>query len=244
MDTNTAARRLGSPRFSIGARWIALLVVMTSSCVSYAPGIPLPDILDEVNSTLQPKVIILQAGDAIAISSASNPKVNHTAKIRPDGKATFKVVGELQVEGLAVEELRESLTLLYGEQITAPDIEVRSGGIGGRNVFFIGSINQGTLPVSPGMNLDLIEAMARLGIPRDTFTTVEHTVLIRWMPDEGRRRSWVIDASSEYWTNPEKMLLQAGDIVYIPRHPIRGAAEWMREVARLFPIPSFVRFID
>jgi hypothetical protein len=215
----------------------ALVTLVASACNSYPPGIPLPDVLDEVNATLRPNVIVLEPGDSVVVKSLISSKVDQTTKIRPDGRAVFPLLGELEIVGMTVDEVDELLTRLYEEQITAPDLLVRAGKLAARSVVFGGSVGSSVLPVAPGMTIDLVEALARMGIPKDTFTLIDHLVLIRWMPDEGRRRHWVIDAREAYWTHPELLYLQPHDIVWIPEAPLRDAAAWVREAVKLIPLP-------
>lgn len=222
------------------SRVVALLLACMSgaSCASYPPGTPLPDILAEVNATLRPDVIVMQPGDGLNLRFPNNSQWDQTTTIRPDGKARFLLIGEMEVGGLTIPEVQDLLSNAYEQQILSPDLVVRPTGLTNRNVFFMGSVGgQASLPIAPGRKLDLIEAFARTGTPKDTFTLLEHLVLIRWFPEEQRRRYWVIDAREEHWTHPELLYLQANDIVYLPRHPVKPAAEWVREAVKLIPIP-------
>ncbi len=235
-------------RSALRATLVALATLVASGCAAFPPGTPLPDILPEINATLQPNEILLQPGDGIEVkfsdvagTEATTQSLNQMTKIRPDGRANFAVLGELEVAGLSIGQLQEKLTVLYDKEIVAPPPLVRAGGLSERHVHFLGAVsNRAKIQVGPGMTIDLIEAFAEMNIPQDTFSLIEHTVLIRWMPDEQKRRHWVIDASPKYWANEELLHLQGGDIVYIPTHPLRITTQWVRELVKLLPVPNLL----
>ncbi|HED66544.1 MAG TPA: hypothetical protein ENJ09_13440 [Planctomycetes bacterium] len=217
---------------------IVAALALSTGCASYPVGTSLRDAIPEVNATLHPEVIVLQPGDGIQLQFPNNAKYDQTTKVRPDGKAMFLLVGEVEVSGMTVPELQDYLKSEYEKQIIAPELLVRSSGLGNRNIYFAGAVGgQRVLPVAPGMRVDLVEALARIGAPKDTFAMLEHTVLIRWMAEEGKRRSWIIDARPRFWTNPDPLYLQANDIVYVPEHPLRTATQWVREATKLIPLP-------
>ena len=228
-------------RLAFRAGILALFALIASGCAAFPPGTPLPDILHEINATLQPNEILLQPGDGINVQALNSKELNQTTTIRPDGKASFLYLGEVEVAGLSVSQLHEMLTRLYDKEVVAGELLVRAGNLSEREIHFMGAVRgRASIRIGPGMTIDLIEALARVGGAKDTFTLIEHTVLIRWMPDEEKRRHWVIDASQKYWANPELLHLQAGDIVYIPTHPIRIWTQWMREITKLLPLPRII----
>ena len=229
---------MSQPLRSLRLFALGLALLLSVGCASYPVGTPLQEAIPVINATLSPEVIVLQPGDTIQVQIPDKPKYDQTTKVRPDGKAEFLLVGEVDVTGMTVAELQEYLKAEYEKQIIATSLFVRSSGLGDRNIFFAGAIGgQRILPVAPGMRMDLVEALARIGAPKDTFAMLEHLVLIRWMPEEKKRRHWVVDARPRFWTNPDLLYLQANDIVYIPEHPLRNATQWVREATKLIPLP-------
>jgi protein involved in polysaccharide export with SLBB domain len=220
---------------------LAVAALLACGCKAYPPGVPLPDIVDEINATLQPNVIMLQPGDTLELKFPNNANLNQTVKVRPDGNCSFLLVGEMNVAGLSLSELQDVLGELYDESVVAADLLVRTGPLRDRNVYFLGpNGGRGNIQVSPGLTIDLLEALSRSREPKNSFTLMEHALLLRWMPDEGVRRAWVIDVSPEYWTHPQPLYLQDGDYLYLPRHPIKTVNEWIRELLRLLPVPNIV----
>jgi protein involved in polysaccharide export with SLBB domain len=216
------------------------LALATCGCRSYPPGIPLPDIIDEINATLQPDVVVLEPGDGVQVRFLNNPGNNQTVGIRPDGRANFYLLDELEVAGMTVNELGDELTRRYEESLISPELTVSLGRVAPRQILILGREGRGRLPVGNKLTIEFLEFLAKTRIPRQTTTPMQHVVLMRWMPDEGRRRIWTIDARQEYWDHPIPLLLQGGDIIFIPENSIVSAGQWMRTFMRLLPLPQFV----
>ena len=215
------------------------LVLLTSGCRSYPPGVPLPDIVDEVNATLQPAVVRLQPGDAVKVRFLNNQGNNQTVQVRPDGRANFYLLDEMEVQGMTIDQLQDELTRAYEESLISPELTVSVGKMAPRFILVLGREGR-RVPLQPRLRMGLIEFLSQARIPKKTTTPMQHFVLMRKMPDEGRTRVWTIDARQEFWYHPVPLWLQADDIVFIPQQPILDAAEWMRAFFRLLPLPQFL----
>lgn len=223
------------------------LVLSASACNTYEPGIPLPDILDEVNATLAPNLLLLQQGDELNLlfrEEETATKYNQQVRVGPDGKVVFKGLVEIEAVGMSVDELDETLERLIEESVQDPSLELEVTKLSAREVVFLGAMQRRNLSVLPQLNVDFIESMARIRGEGNTFTLLESVVLIRWLHEEQRRRYWVIDAREKFWTTPESLFLQSGDIVYFPTHPIKKTGDWVRELTRLIPLPQIFQLTN
>ncbi len=233
-------------------RWILMLglVASASACNTYEPGIPLPDILDEVNATLAPNLVRLKQGDELTVTfrlEEVGAKYNQELRVGPSGRISMtgfpeKDLVQVDAVGMSLEELDATLERLMSEHVGDSTLELEIKKLASREVVFIGDMKNRNVSVLPNMYVDFIETMARIRADGNSFTLLESVVLIRWMNDEQRRRYWVIDARERFWTTPERLFLQEGDIVYFPTHPIKRAGDWIREITRLIPLPQIVRF--
>lgn len=73
----------------------------------------------------------LMVGDEIAIESATDDKIRvgdvqqgRGLVIQPDGKLTFKLLGEVEAAGLTIPQLRHNLEVQYKEYIREPSIDI------------------------------------------------------------------------------------------------------------------------
>ncbi len=229
---------------SRGSRAV-LLIAAALLCAGCAirEGVALPEIAEEINATLSPDVVVLQPGDAVAVRFETNPEFNQTVTIQPDGKGTFMFLGDLVIEGMTIEELTAELKELYAASLVSIDLLVHATNLSQREIIFLGAVNApGPLNVLPFQTREFVEALALSGGPIDTFAVLKRTLLIRWDPVSGVKRSWWVDASKQYWDKTPALFLQAHDLVWVPRQPIKPMADWMREFFRLLPFPTQILF--
>jgi len=66
----------------------------------------------------------LQSGDVFDIAFELNPEFNQTASVQPDGYITLRGIGDIQVKGMTVPELTETLRGAYGKILNDPLISV------------------------------------------------------------------------------------------------------------------------
>ncbi len=64
----------------------------------------------------------LNPGDVLEIIYRYTPEFNQTVTIHPDGFIVLEIVGELEVEGLTLEETRQKLLALAGKRLKDPEI--------------------------------------------------------------------------------------------------------------------------
>lgn len=217
-----------------------VLVAAALLCAGCAirKGKPLPEIAEEINATLEPDAVVLQPGDSVAVRFQTNPEWNQTVHILPDGKGSFLFIGDLEIEGMTTEDLSTKLKELYAQSLVSIDLLVNATALTHREVIFLGAVNKpGTQSVLPFQTLEFVETLARAGGPIDTFAVLKQTLLIRWDPVEKVKRSWMIDARLKHWDETPALYLQAHDLVYVPRQPIKWWGDWVREITRLIPLP-------
>lgn len=78
----------------------------------------------------------ISRGDTLDISVWQWPDLAKVVIVRPDGKISFPLVGDLQAEGLTLTELDEILTEKLKEFIKSPEVSVMVTGFGKRQVGF------------------------------------------------------------------------------------------------------------
>lgn len=228
-------RRIGLPTRLLRALGAASSFLLGAACVA---GQPMTELVDEINATLEPYVYIAKPGDSLAIAFQYNKELNQTVSIRKDGVTTLPLLGETELVGYTLDQLREHLKELYEEVLHVPEISVRVVAQAPKQVILFGAIRgQGPIPLGP-RGLSLREALALRGGYFPARSNLNNTVLIRWMAEERQYIYWVIDCSPEYWRTPDPLWLQANDLVYVPQHPFVTTAQWMQNFLRLLPFPG------
>ena len=67
---------------------------------------------------------VIGAGDKIRIEVYKDPQLSQSAQVRPDGKVTLPLVGDLMASGLTPIELRDLVTSKLKEYVTNPTVTV------------------------------------------------------------------------------------------------------------------------
>jgi len=102
------------------------------------------------------------AEDVLAISVWDNKEVDHVVFVRPDGKISLPLLGEVQAGGLTVGELIEHLNQQYGQTIKGAQVTVIVKEIRSRTVFFVGGVGRPG-PMQLTQNLSVLQAVSLAG---------------------------------------------------------------------------------
>jgi polysaccharide export outer membrane protein len=81
---------------------------------------------------------VLGQGDILEIQVWDNKELTQTIFIRPDGKISLPLVGEVQAGGKTVKELQEGLAEAYGNSVKGANVTVIVKEIRSRPIYFIG----------------------------------------------------------------------------------------------------------
>ena len=85
---------------------------------------------------------ILQLGDMLEIKHFHNPELNELLPIRPDGRISLELVGEVQAAGLPVTDLQALLLQRYATYVRQPEVAVIVKEFGGNRVYVAGEVNE------------------------------------------------------------------------------------------------------
>lgn len=224
---------------------ILCLLGFLPACSTTPAGRPMGELASEINATRTTGEVVLIPGDVLAVSFPMSPDWNQIdLLVRADGRASFLSLDQVHVAGMTLSMLDELLTAEYSKILAKPDLTVRTTALAPSMIYVMGEVGEGgsfPLPESP---ISLPEALGMAGgAIRDT-ALLEHTMLLRWMPEENRTRAWKINASPAEWGFAEPILLQAHDVIYVPAQPVVHVNDWMdRYIRRMIPVP-YLTFIQ
>jgi len=103
---------------------------------------------------------VLGPGDVLEVSVWGYPDLTRTAAVRPDGRISLPLVGDLKVAGLTVERVTQTLTQAYGRYIRSPPVTVIVKEFRRIQASVLGQVvRPGTYVLAPGSRLlDLLSA--------------------------------------------------------------------------------------
>ncbi len=151
--------------------------------------------------------------DVLEVNVWKNPDVSRQVWVRPDGRITLPMVGEVYVDGLTVRELVEVLTQHLKEYLTDPLVTVTLIEINSYTVYLLGRV------VTPGAvklrsPKTFLQVLAMAGGFQE-FADTGGVVLVRW--EGGEEKRLPVDAKKIIAKGSEQdFLLRPGDVVIVP----------------------------
>lgn len=105
--------------------------------------------------------------DVLVISVWDQKELEQVVFVRPDGKISLTLVGEVQAGGLTVAQLASNLSALYGRTVRGAQATVSVREIKSRPVFFLGGVVKPG-PIQLTQDLTVLQALAAAGGPAAT----------------------------------------------------------------------------
>ena len=148
--------------------------------------------------------------DILAISVWDQKDLDQVVAVRPDGKISLPLVGEMEVGGLTVAEVASRLTSLYSRTVRGAQVTVGVREIRSRPVFIAGAVvRPGSLQLT--QDLTVMQALAAVGGPLAT-ADLESAFVMR-----GETRMPVNLLTVLQRGDPKQNIkLQPGDTVVVP----------------------------
>lgn len=116
------------------------------------------------------------AGDKLRIEVYKDEQLSQSLQVRPDGKITMPLVGDVAAAGLTPTELRDSVARSLKEYVTNPSVTVIVTEATAARVYVMGEVNS---PGPVGMQgpLTALQALARAGGFKDWAKTKSIRIL-------------------------------------------------------------------
>ncbi len=205
--------------------------VSAEACMAAAMANPTAD--DENNYRIQP-------GDVLDIDFYLSPEFNDEPTVRPDGKITLRLVGEVQAKDRTPAALARDLDNAYARELNSPEVTVHVKSTPSRQVYVDGQVaHPGAFAIEPRMSA--IQAVAEAGGVTEEAAPA-NTVLIR-RDACGVPAGIKIDlATARSGTGPNQDPgVLPGDIVYVPRSKIADVGLFVKQyVKNLLPVQPYI----
>jgi polysaccharide export outer membrane protein len=157
----------------------------------------------------------IQAGDVLAISVWREQDLQQEVVVRPDGKFSFPLVGDIAAQDQSVEAVRQQIATRIESYIPDAVVTVQVRQTAGNVVYVVGQVNR------PGMfvmqrAVDVMQALAMAG-GAGTYANVNKIRVLR-RDENGVERSIPFNygdvASGDDVS--QNLVLRPGDVVVVP----------------------------
>ena len=154
----------------------------------------------------------LVPGDKLRIEVYKDPQISQTLQIRPDGKITVPLVGDVAAAGRTPVALRDSITTSLKEYITNPVVTVIVVEFEPQSVSVMGEVQRpGPVPIKG--KLSVLEALAVAGGFKDFANTKNITIR---RPTASGVQIIRFNYRDAVKGEGKPLYLQPGDIVIVP----------------------------
>ncbi len=154
----------------------------------------------------------LGAGDKLRIEVYKDAQLSQSVQVRPDGKITMPLIGDIACVGLTPIELRDRIANSLKEYVTNPVVTVIVVEAVASNVFVMGEVNKPG-PLQMAGPLTALQALAMAGGFKDFANTKDIRIL--------RRTASGVDTIHFNYREAVKgngatVYLRAGDTIIVP----------------------------
>lgn len=158
---------------------------------------------------------VLGPGDVIEVFVWRNPELSREVPVRPDGRISLPLAGELVATGKSVEELQGEIATALSQYVQMPNVTVSVKQIRSLVVFVLGNVTRPG-PVQMERSLTVLQAIAMAG-GLNEFANRKDIAIMR--TDEfGVHQRWTfryddVVGGRNLETN---VSLRAGDVIVVP----------------------------
>ena len=182
-------------------------------------------------------------GDVLEISVWQHPELDRIVTVRPDGRMSFSLIGDVNANGLTPAELDEVITSRLSEYVQNPEVTVLVTAIKSNQILVMGQVTRpGPYPMEA--NFTVLEAVAIAGGYTETAGLNRVTVTRR-----SRERSpEVIKVNLKKviakGDRNSDVILEPGDIVHVPKKASAWTIFDRYFIGGILPVMGFVLLID
>lgn len=156
----------------------------------------------------------LQPGDQIEVSVWGEEELQRDVLIRPDGKFSFPLTGEVGAAGRTVSEVRTELTTKLIAYIPEAVVTVSVTGIDGNRIYVIGQVQQpGSFVMNP--QISVLQALSLAG-GTTPFAALDDIIVIRGRGAQQTVMEFPYDNIKRGRSLEKNVQLESGDVVLVP----------------------------
>lgn len=157
----------------------------------------------------------VQPGDILEVSVWKEEDLQRQVLVRPDGRFSFPLVGDIDATEKTVAQLREEITAQLQKYIPDLVVTVTVSDILGNKIYVLGQVNSpGQFVVNP--RVDVMQALSMAG-GTTAFAALNDIVILRRNGDGSQRAIRFAYKDVERGRSLEQnVVLQSGDVVVVP----------------------------
>lgn len=155
----------------------------------------------------------LGPGDKLRVEVYREEQLSQSLQVRPDGKITLPLIGDLTASGRTSMELRDSLAASLKEYVTNPVVTVIVVEATAAQVFVVGEVGTPGVQIMQGP-LSVLQALAQAGGLKEFANSGDIRILRK--SSTGLQQTIDVDYKGMLKGKLEPVYLQPGDTLVVP----------------------------
>ncbi len=184
------------------------LALLLGACMTHIPQLP------DDRAILEPQdEYRIGPGDGLSVKLFYTSELNEQVTVRPDGRISLQLVGDVPVAGRTPEEVSQDLRERYANHLSQPDVAVIVTGFGSQKAFVGGEVKSPSMVRTDG-RMTLADAIFQAGGTLDTAAT-SSVILLR--KGTGGREVYRVDLGDSLEGEEPLPVLRPYDVVFVPK---------------------------
>jgi polysaccharide export outer membrane protein len=151
--------------------------------------------------------------DVVAVDVWKDPALSAKEPVRPDGKISLPMIGDITAEGRTAKELQREITARLAPMVNEPTVAVVVSEINAARFFVLGEVaHPGAYPVRGPVNV--LQALALAGGPTE-YANRGGIVVIR-RADDGKEARYNVNYREVLSGKAQAIRLIPGDTIFVP----------------------------
>jgi polysaccharide export outer membrane protein len=156
----------------------------------------------------------LQPGDAVQVSVWGEAELERPVMLRPDGKFSFPLVGEVAAAGRTIADVQAEMEQKLSALIPEAVVTLAVTGLEGNRIYVIGQVNRpGSYIMNP--QISVLQALNLAG-GTTAFAQVNDIIVIRGTGTDQEVLRFGYDNVSRGRALEQNVQLESGDVVIVP----------------------------
>lgn len=174
-----------------------------------ALGVAVPAAAEEPTADYQ-----IKPGDVLMVNVWKEQDLTLEVLVRPDGKFSFPLAGDLDAAGQSVEQVRQALISKISSYIPDAAATVMVKNIEGNRAYVVGKVTRPG-PVIMSHQTNVMQALAMAG-GTVQFAELKHIIILRGQGGTQTAIEFNYDEVQNGEALEQNVVLQPGDVVVVP----------------------------
>jgi len=182
-------------------------------------------------------------GDVLEISVWQHPELDRIVTVRPDGRMSFSLIGDVNANGSTPAELDELITRRLSEYVQKPEVTVLVTTIKSNQILVLGQVTRpGAYPMEASVTV--LEAIAIAGSYTDRAGLRKVTITRQSRERSPRVIKVDLQKVISEGDRSGNIILEPGDVVNVPKKTSAWTIFDRYFIGGVLPIVGFAVMID